>query len=387
MNYYVKASMYLLEDGVRESGYLHIVNGYFLKHVEEIVDGAMVMDFEGRIIAPGFVDTHIHGLAGHDVMDCTYESLNNISIKLLENGVTSFLPTTLTDSLENTTKALQNIAHAKRKGVAGATIIGAFLEGPCFTEANKGAQNPKYFINPTIELLEEWIVESEGTVRKIAMAPEREGAIAFIQQAVKNDIRVAIGHTDANYEVCQEAIQAGATIFVHTFNGMKGLHHREPGVVGAALSTEHVYSEIIADGHHVHPSAVNILYKCKGYDKTCLVSDCMRAGLLGDGIYHLGEFAVHVKDGVAQTETGSLAGSTLRFIDGVKNIKKWTNASLWESVHMGSLIPAKSVGVDREIGSIAPGKRADFLILTDDLELIGTVVRGEMKYKKKMERV
>ena len=172
---------------------------------------------------------------------------------------------------------------------------------------------------------------------------------------------MAIGHTDANYEVCQEAIQAGATIFVHTFNGMKGLHHREPGVVGAALSTEHVYSEIIADGHHVHPSAVNILYKCKGYDKTCLVSDCMRAGLLGDGIYHLGEFAVHVKDGVAQTETGSLAGSTLRFIDGVKNIKKWTNASLWESVHMGSLIPAKSVGVDREIGSIAPGKEQIFL--------------------------
>ena len=129
MNYYVKASMYLLEDGVRESGYLHIVNGYFLKHVEEIVDGAMVMDFEGRIIAPGFVDTHIHGLAGHDVMDCTYESLNNISIKLLENGVTSFLPTTLTDSLENTTKALQNIAHAKERELQEQLLLELFWKG------------------------------------------------------------------------------------------------------------------------------------------------------------------------------------------------------------------------------------------------------------------
>ncbi|MFK4466179.1 N-acetylglucosamine-6-phosphate deacetylase [Bacillus sp. RC252] len=387
MNYYVKASMYLLEDGVCESGYLHIVNGYFLKHVEETVDGVLVMDFEGSIISPGFVDTHIHGVAGHDVMDSTYESLNNISIMLLENGVTSFLSTILTDSLENTVRSLKNIAHAKKRGVAGASIIGSFLEGPCFTEVYKGAQNPKYFIDPTIELLEEWIIASEGTVKKIAMAPERKGAIAFIQQAVKKNIRVAIGHTNANYEVCQKAIQAGATIFVHTFNGMKGLHHREPGVVGAVLSTEGVYGEIIPDGHHVHPSVVNILYKCKGYDKTCLVSDCMRAGLLGDGAYNLGEFVVHVKEGIARTEAGSLAGSTLRFIDGVKNMEKWTNASLWESVHMGSLIPAKSIGVDNEIGSIAPGKRADFLILTEDLNLIGTFVGGEMKYKKKKERI
>ncbi len=214
------------------------------------------------------------------------------------------------------------------------------------------------------------------------MAPERKGAIACIHHAVKKNIHVAIGHTNANYEICQNAIQAGATIFVHTFNGMKGLHHREPGVVGAVLSTEHVYGEIIVDGHHVHPSVVNILYKCKGYDKTCLVSDCMRAGLLGDGTYNLGEFVVQVQDGIAQTEAGSLAGSTLRFIDGVKNIEKWTNASLWECVHMGSLIPAKSIGVDNEIGSIALGKRADFLILTEDLDLIGTVVGGEMKYKE-----
>ncbi|OOZ78996.1 N-acetylglucosamine-6-phosphate deacetylase [Bacillus cereus] len=387
MNYYVKASMYLLEDGVREGGYLHIVNGYFLKYVEEIVDGALVMDFEGSIISPGFVDTHIHGVAGHDVMDSTYESLNNISIMLLENGVTSFLPTTLTDYSEKIMKALKNIAHAKKRGVEGANIIGAFLEGPCFTEVYKGAQNSKYFIDPTIEMLEEWIVASEGTIKKIAMAPERKGAIACIHHAVKKNIHVAIGHTNANYEICQNAIQAGATIFVHTFNGMKGLHHREPGVVGAVLSTEHVYGEIIVDGHHVHPSVVNILYKCKGYDKTCLVSDCMRAGLLGDGTYNLGEFVVQVQDGIARTEAGSLAGSTLRFIDGVKNIEKWTNASLWECVHMGSLIPAKSIGVDNEIGSIAPGKRADFLILTEDLDLIGTVVGGEMKYKKNKERI
>ncbi|WP_459500823.1 N-acetylglucosamine-6-phosphate deacetylase [Bacillus sp. C1] len=387
MNYYVKASMYVLEDGVRESGYLHVVNGYFLNHVEEVIDGAMIMDFEESIIAPGFIDTHIHGLAGYDVMDSTYESLNHISIKLLESGVTSFLPTTLTDSLENTAEALRNIASAKKRGVAGATIIGAFLEGPCFTEMHKGAQNPKYFIDPTVELLKEWIGASEGTVKKIAIAPERQGAIPFIEQAVKHNIQVAIGHTNANYELCQEAIQAGATIFVHTFNGMKGLHHREPGVVGTVLSTDHVYGEMIADGHHVHPSVVNIFYKCKGYHNICLVSDCMRAGLLGDGTYHLGEFAVHVKDGIARTETGSLAGSTLQFIDGVKNMKKWTNASLWESVHMGSLIPAKSIGIDQEIGSIAPGKRADFLILTEDLDLIGTVVGGEMKYHKKKERV
>ncbi|RAN89114.1 N-acetylglucosamine-6-phosphate deacetylase [Bacillus sp. SRB_28] len=379
--------MYVLEDGVRESGYLHVVNGYFLKHVEEVIDGAMIMDFEESIIAPGFVDTHIHGLAGYDVMDSTYESLNSISIKLLENGVTSFLPTTLTDSLENTTKALRNIASAKKRGVAGATIIGAFLEGPCFTDMHKGAQNPKYFIDPTVELLEEWIVASEGTVKKIAIAPERQGTIPFIEQAVKHNIQVAIGHTNANYELCQEAIQAGATIFVHTFNGMKGLHHREPGVVGAALSTDHVYGEMIVDGHHVHPSVVNIFYKCKGYHNICLVSDCMRAGLLGDGTYHLGEFAVYVKDGIARTETGSLAGSTLQLIDGVKNMKKWTNASLWESVHMGSLIPAKSIGVDQEIGSIAPGKRADFIILTEGLDLIGTVVGGEMKYNMKKERI
>ncbi|CAM4242246.1 hypothetical protein BAMA_03095 [Bacillus manliponensis] len=385
MNYYVKAATYILEDGIRQSGYLHIVNGYFLKHVEKIEHSNHVIDFGDSVIVPGLVDTHIHGMAGYDVMDGTYESLNTISVALLQCGVTSFLPTTLTDSLESTTRALQNIANAKKRGIDGAFIIGAFLEGPCFTEAHKGAQNPKYFINPTAELLEEWMVASEGTIKKIALAPEREGTVDFIRRAMQYNIRIAIGHTDANYDVCEEAIGAGASIFVHTFNGMRGLHHREPGVVGAALFHDSVYGELIVDGHHVHPSIISIFYKCKGKEKTCLVSDCMRAGLLGDGTYQLGGFAVSVQDGRATTSEGSLAGSTLSLLDGVKNMMKWTNASLLESFHMASLVPAKSIGVDREIGSIAQGKRADFLVLTKELQLLQTFVGGEMKYKRERD--
>lgn len=371
MHYFAK--YIVLEDRILENCYMEVEDGkiksFSKKEVEEYED-------LGEIIAPGLVDTHIHGYGGKDIMDCKKGYLDEISKGILECGVTSFLPTTLTDSTEKLNEACKVIGD-EYKSVTGAKVRGIFLEGPFFTEKYKGAQNASYMSDPDIEKLKKWKELSDGLVNKIAIAPEREGAIDFIKEANAMGVRVALGHSDASFDEAVDAVDAGANIFVHVYNGMSGLHHRNPGMVGAAMSTDS-YGELICDGHHVNPNAANILMNAKGRDRIALITDCMSAGGMPEGDYKLGEFPVVVKDGTARLkDSGNLAGSILRLKEAVKNVVEWEIADVFEAIQMASLIPAKSLGIDNVCGKLHEGYDADFIVLDENLDLKATFLNGK----------
>lgn len=381
MKYVVKADHFLLENEVKTSSYLLVENGLFGGFVNELPANVDVVDWSGYTIAPGLFDTHIHGINGYDVMDATVEAMEHISTSIARLGVTRFLPTTLTSHTTQLEKAIIAIREAVEKGLPGAQSEGIFLEGPYFTTTHKGAQNADYFRDPSYDELMEWQALAGGHISKIALAPERDGAIDFIHHVSQQNICVSIAHSEASYDCCSNAVDAGATKFVHLFNGMSGLHHRNPGVVGAAFTHEQTFAELICDGHHVHPDIAALALRLKG-EYLVLITDCMRAGLMPDGTYDLGEYAVTMKDGIARTHSGSLAGSTLTLIDGVENLCNWTDRPLYEIWHLGSLSPAKSLGREQELGSIFPGKRADFVVLDTDLQVQATVIDGIPTYKK-----
>lgn len=374
---FYKADYFILEDAMLENYYMEVEDGVIVGFSKNEPDS---YEYLGEIVAPGLVDTHIHGYAGKDIMNAEEGALDVISKGLLECGVTSFLPTTLTDSKERTDAALKRVA-AEYKDVKGAKVRGIFLEGPFFTEKYKGAQNPNYMSDPKIDYLKEWKEISDGLVNKIAIAPERAGAEDFIKKANAMGVKVALGHSDASFDEAVAAVDAGANIFVHTFNGMSGLHHREPGMVGAAMATDAI-SELICDGHHVNPNAAGILMNTKGRDKIALITDCMSAGGMADGDYKLGEFPVRVENGTARLKDGgSLAGSILKLKDGVKNVVDWEIADIFEAIQMASLVPAKSVGIDNICGKLHEGYDADFIVLDYDMNLKATYLNGEAAYK------
>lgn len=385
MKSYFYGKKIVVEDQDVEEGYLVVENGKIVDIVKTIEDDSEdieVIDYSDSVIAPGLVDTHIHGYKGHDVMDNDFDGIKVISEGLLSCGVTSWLPTTLTSSIELLNDVCQTIGDHMGEET-GAKIQGIFLEGPFFTEKHKGAQNPGYMMDPQIKILDKWQALAKGAIRKIAIAPERDGVEAFTKWAVENGIHVALAHSDATFDEAKAAVDAGADIFIHTFNGMSGLHHREPGMAGAALSLDNVYCEVISDGYHVHPAAVKIIVKARGTDETVLITDCMRAGGQGEGDSMLGEFPVYVKDGQARLKSnGSLAGSVLELHQGVKNMYEWGIVSKTDALRMASQSPARSVGIDDVCGILAPGRDADFIVVDDHLELQATYLNGECRYKK-----
>ena len=381
MKTYIYADKFFMNYGIEENGYLSIIDGKFGHFQKEKPESAEIVDFSGKYIAPGFVDTHIHGLLNSDVMDNTPEAIKTISKGLLQFGVTSFLPTTLTDSVERLDESVENIKNVYND-VEGAKIQGIFLEGPCFTEKYKGAQNKKYFINPTAEILDQWQEKSGNLVKKIAIAPEREGAVEFAEYATKNGVTVALGHSAATFEEAKRVVGAGANVFVHTYNGMRPLTHREPGMVGAAMELKNTFAELICDGHHVSPVAANIMMNAKTRENIVLITDCMRAGAMEDGQYTLGEFDVIVENGTARLLTGSLAGSVLSMNNAIKNVVDWNIATLEEAIKMASYNPAVSCNIDDKCGSIKPGLPADFVVIDDLLNVYNTYLDGVCKYSK-----
>lgn len=381
MSIFIFADKFFLEGKVVGPGFLGIKDGKFgVFSANRPEEAEEIIDYAGYWIAPGLVDTHIHGFRNHDVMDNNFEGLNQISVGLLSCGVTSFLPTTLTSSIESLNNVVEMIG-ANYKKVQGAKIKGIFLEGPFFTEKHKGAQNTKYFCDPSVDMLKGWQKLSNDSIKKIAIAPEIKGAAEFIEYAVGEEIIVALAHSDATYEETKQASEKGASIFVHTFNGMSRLHHREPGMVGAAMNLKDVFAEIICDGHHVHPVALNILMNVRGREKVVMVSDCMMAGGMPEGTYQLGEFPVKVKDGMARLESGSLAGSILQLKDAVKNVVDWGIAAPEQAIYMASTAPAKSIQLDGECGKIAEGYAADFIVLTPAMDLAATYLDGVCRFQ------
>jgi len=378
---YIKANKFYYPYETKLGGYLELVDDSFGKWLSTVPEGAQVLDYSGYEIAPGFVDTHIHGFAGADVMDNKEESLATMSRELLSAGVTSFLPTGLTASFETLNKVCQTTAKFAGKET-GARIQGLFFEGPYFTEKYKGAQNPSYMRNPSTSELDQWLASSKGLLKKIALAPEREGTAEFISYACKRGVVVALGHSDATYQEAVEAVEAGASVWVHAYNGMRGLNHREPGMVGAVYNIPNTYAELICDGYHVHICVCDILLHQKRPDHVVLITDCMSAGGQPDGDYMLGEYPVTVENGTARLKSnGALAGSILQLKDGVKNIVDWGLVSKADAIMMASLIPAISVGIDDVCGQIKEGHLADFIVLDKEMNLCATYLAGKKVYE------
>jgi len=381
MKKYIFADKFFYSNCVKDVGFLEIIDGKFGQFFKERTKQAgEVIDYSGRWIAPGLVDTHIHGFLKADVMDNKPETIyQRMSEGLLSCGVTSFLPTTLTAQKDFLEKVVKGIGDNYAKAT-GAKIRGIYLEGPFFTEAHKGAQNPLYMRNPSVEEFNEWQTAAGGLIKKIGIAPERENSINFIKEITKSGVVVALGHSDATYAETMEAVAAGASSWVHAYNGMRGLTHREPGILGAVFSTKGNYAELICDGHHVHPKACQILMDAVSRENVALVTDCMRAGGEEDGEYTLGEFKVLVKDGAARLETGNLAGSVLKLNEALKNVVDWNIATCAEAINMASLFPARSCQIEDKCGKIAAGLAADFIVLNPDLSLVATYLDGQKRF-------
>lgn len=381
MTEYIHAQKFFFTTGVKEGGYLEIKNGKFGAYLEEKPENATIIDYADKWIAPGLVDTHIHGYKNHDVMDNDPEGIKVMSSALLECGVTSFLPTTLTSSRERLL-AVSKTIRAVKDEVEGAKIQGIYFEGPFFTEEHKGAQNPSYFSDPSLEVFHEWQEASGHLIKKIALAPEREGVEEFVETITNEGVVVALGHSNATLKEATKAVDAGASVFVHAFNGMRGLNHREPGMVGAMLTVKEIFAELIADGHHVHPKAVELLVQTIGYDKVALITDCMMAGGMPDGDYILGEFPVVVANGTARMKEGNLAGSILKLYEGMRNVVKWGVATPYQAVMMASYIPAVSCNIADQCGSIQKGRAADFIVLDKEMNLVATYLDGQKRFEK-----
>ena len=331
-------------------------------------------------VLPALIDTHVHGVMGADTMDASHEALNTMSCFLAQHGIGAFLATTVTESHEKIAAALVQVKQSIKQGVAGATLLGSYLEGPFFNAVHKGAHPETLLHAPDRKLIEKWLALAEGTLKCIALAPEYPNALEIIAWLRSINIRVMVGHTNADYQTTKAALLAGASGVVHCYNGMSGLHHRNPGVVGAALTIDNCQTEIIIDGHHVHPVAVDIAYKCCGKN-LLLISDAMRATGMSDGDYQLGKLKVHVQDHIVRTEDGSLAGSTLTIDRAVNNLADYANISFAQAWLHGSFYPAKALGIDDTLGSIAPNKLANLVLLNDNNQIVATIINGHVVYK------
>jgi N-acetylglucosamine-6-phosphate deacetylase len=337
-----------------------------------------IIDAKGLYVSPGFIDLHVHGAMGHDVMDGDLEGLKVIGEKILENGVTSFLPTTMTMPKETIHEAMVSVRYLMAlEDYQGATALGVHLEGPFINPEKKGAQNGEYIVKPSVEFIKDHL----DLIKIITYAPEMDHDNVFIK-AMKNypNIVLSLGHTKGSYEEAKEAFQHGAKSITHLFNAMTGLHHREPGVVGAALSLD-FYCELIADKIHVSPALFQMLANQKK-DKLVLVTDGMAAKCMRPGSYHLGGQEVIVDERSARLKNGVLAGSILKLNEGVKNFNDHIDEAINTAVNMASLYPARLIGEAETLGSIEQGKKADLLIFNENIEIQTTIKNGKVVYRE-----
>jgi N-acetylglucosamine-6-phosphate deacetylase len=333
---------------------------------------------------PGFIDVHIHGANGADTMDSTREALDIMTQALPGEGTTSFLATTITQEEKQIEKALVNASeYIKDHQTPGkAEILGIHLEGPFVNPKKAGAQPIQYIIEPNLELFKKWEQLSSQTIKLVTLAPEQSGGLEMIRYLKAKGIIASIGHTDATYDEVTEAIDAGANHVTHLYNQMKGLHHREPGTLGAALLKEELKAELIVDGVHVNPEMVKLAYMQKGKKGIILITDSMRAKCLKNGHYDLGGQDVIVQDGRAVLSDGTLAGSILKLGQGVKNMLAFTGCGLEDAIEMAAVNPAKQLNVFDRKGTISEGKDADIVILDENHDVYMTICRGQVAYFK-----
>lgn len=378
--YYIKADRAFLEEGIRNDVFVLVSDGVIQQISTSLSCDAPVIDAKGLDLLPGFIDLHIHGRNGSDIMDGTPEAIEVISNSLAEHGVTGFLATTVTSTWPQTQQAFRNIGECYQQQPSGAKLLGAYNEGLFFTKGHKGAHDEAYFLPLEPKYIEEIFNLSAGALKVVALAPELPHSDNFIKHLTRLGIKPMLGHTSANYEQTKRALCYGACGGVHVFNGMTGIHHREPGCAGAVLVDDDAYVEVIADGVHLHPAILELIHKVKQKDKIGLISDCIVAGGLSDGQYRLGMLDVDVEKGIARTHSGSLAGSTLTLERAVSNLIKLTSVTELDAVHMASWYPAKFLGVDEQVGSIRVGKQANFCLVNEAFENQLTIIEGNIVF-------
>ncbi len=342
--------------------------------------GEECVDVGGNYLIPGLVDIHSHGAAGEDFMTSSPEKLVEMAKFYAQNGVTTLFPTLMTDTFENITAAVSRVSAAAKMPENPINFAGIHIEGPYLSDKRPGCHPIELLKPPASAETDAWLAEMGEMKMYMTIAPELSGAMDYIRAYVKRGVRFTVGHSDATGAECREALSAGVGCFTHLYNAMRPLHHREPGVVGTALGTD-AYAELICDGVHIDPDVVNMTYRIKGVDRLILITDSMCAAGMPDGKYQLGNLNVTVENSTAWFAPGTLAGSTLNLLRGVKNLVEFAGASLADAVICATRNPARNVGLYDRVGSIEKGKVADLVILDGEYNLVSTVSRGNVVYR------
>jgi N-acetylglucosamine-6-phosphate deacetylase len=336
-----------------------------------------ITDFGDCVIVPGFFDIHIHGGVNCDVMRGSADEMAKFEVFLARHGVTSYFPSTVTASQDATLSALERLANrieaAETGGAGGAQPLGIHLEGPFLSHTRRGVHPPVDLVEPSVAAFDKLWQAARGHVRMLTIAPELNGAEEVIAEATKRGVCVSIGHSDAALEQARRGVKAGARHATHTFNAMRPLDHRAPGILGEVLTNNQISADVIADGIHVDPTVVDLLFRAKGIENFVLITDAISATGMPDGRYQLGTLEVELKNGRC-TRDGNLAGSALTMDRAVRNVMKFAGLSLQQAVRAASMNPAKAVGIKK--GTIEPGADADFTVLTQDGEVRATVIKG-----------
>ncbi len=340
-----------------------------------------VRDHGDHLICPGLIDVHVHGGAGHDAMDRDPAAMEAVSSHLAAGGVTGFLATTQTAPRGELLESVERLAAAAETGLAGATLSGLHLEGPYLSEEKRGAQHGEYIRAADTEELKALHDAAGGWMKIMTLAPETPGALDAVGWLVERGVVASAGHTDADYETALEAFGRGLSHVSHLYNGMRGLHHREPGILGAALTDGRVSVELIADGLHVHPAALRLAALCKGPAKTVLVSDGVKPAGLPDGEYTLRGRRVTLRDGLAWLPGGVIAGSTIRLNDAVRVMVEEAGFSVSEAVQMASTTPARVLRLAPSKGRLTEGSDADITVMDWRFNIEETIVGGETVYR------
>ena len=340
--------------------------------------GDETLDFSGKYILPGFVDTHVHGANGIRIEDAVGDH-NKMTVFEASQGVTSIAIAADTAEFSDILDQIERATVLSQK-CRGAKIVAIHAEGPFLSQSKKGAMDSRYILKPDNEKLDKMIEAGKGMLKLITIAPDNEGSIEFIRYAKSKGLVVSMGHTDSDYETATAAIDAGATQLTHTFNAMRPINHREPGILGAVFENDDVKCEVICDYIHLHPAIIKMIYKIKGADKINMISDSGTAAGLDISEFEVNGVKRYIKDGVVRLADGTIAGSARTLLDGVKNLVS-SGIPLEDVSKMASLNPAKTLGLDDEIGSISVGKFADLVVLDKDLNVCKTFINGKCEYE------
>ena len=369
----IQNPLLLVEDGM--------ISHLSSRSAKEVPTNVTLVDFGDVVLVPGFVDIHIHGGAGLDAMRALPSELPRLGRFLATHGVTGYFPTTVAAPLDATYAALGRLADAiEAAGSNGGSVqarpLGIHLEGPFLSHKRRGVHPPENLVAPTIEIFERLWQAARGHVRVLTIAPEIAGAMEVIAEAARRTVCVSIGHSDAEMPIAQDAVSAGARHATHTFNAMRPLDHRDPGIIAEVLDDDRLTADIIVDGIHVAPPVVKLFLLAKGRERAVLITDAISATGMPDGRYQLGPIEVDVKDGKC-TSNGSLAGSVLTMDRAVRNVTQFSNWSLRDAVRAATLNPAQAAGLSGHHGVLAPGAAADFNVLSGAGGVLKTIVRGQ----------